>query len=313
MDRETGVLELEVVALRRESEDVLSVELADPEQRALPPWSPGAHIDLGLPEHIRQYSLIGDPGHNRSYRIAVLREPASTGGSRYVHEVLRPGELVEVGGPRNNFELVDATNYVFVAGGVGITPLLPMLRHVQSRGCSWRLHYGGRSRRSMAYLDELAAYGERVVIRPFDEYGHLDLESALGDPADGTAIYCCGPEGLIAAVEQRCEEWPSGTLHVERFASASRDDESELLPFELVLDRSGLRVPVPAATSALDALDALGIVVPSACRDGVCGSCATKVLSGVPLHRDSVTPEDCTDILMPCVSRARTPELVLDL
>jgi ferredoxin-NADP reductase len=312
-DHEDGVLELEVTALRRESDCVLSVELADPARRLLPAWEPGAHIDLGLPEHVRQYSLIGDPGQRRAYRIAVLREEASAGGSRYVHDVLRPGELVEVGGPRNNFPLVEADRYVLVAGGVGITPLLPMIDRMQGEGRDWRLTYGGRSRRSMAFLPELTGHGERVDVRPFDEHGHLDLQAALGAPAAGTAIYCCGPEGLIAAVEQRCADWPEGSLHVERFSARPRGDEADLRAFELVLGRSGRRLEVPAGCSALDVLDAAGVAVPNACRDGVCGSCETPVLAGRPLHRDSLTEPGRTDVVMPCVSRAQTPELVLDL
>ncbi|KAB2388760.1 PDR/VanB family oxidoreductase [Actinomadura montaniterrae] len=310
---ETDVLKLETAALRRESDSVLSVELTDPERRLLPAWQPGAHIDLGLPGVVRQYSLVGDPAQRRCYRIAVLREPASSGGSRYVHEVLRPGELIEVGGPRNHFPLVDADRYILIAGGIGITPLLPMVRALEERGAEWRLLYGGRSRRSMAFLDELAAYGEKVDVRPFDEFGHLDLEAALREPADGTAVYCCGPEPLIAAAEHQCAAWPAGTLHVERFAARARDDAPEAMAFELVLGRSGRRVTVPADCSALDALEAAGIAVPNACRDGICGSCTTGVLSGVPLHLDSLTEPDTVDVMLPCVSRARTAELVLDL
>lgn len=313
IDGGTGILELQVVALRQESDCVLSVELADPDGRLLPAWEPGAHIDLGLPDHIRQYSLIGDPEERRCYRIAVLREPDSSGGSRYVHTELRPGELVEVGGPRNNFPLIEANKYLMIAGGIGVTPLLPMIRRLHAEDADWRLLYGGRSRVSMAFLEGLTAYGDRVEIRPFDEEGHLDLDGALGSPIEGQAVYCCGPEALIAAVEERCTTWPSGTLHVERFAAGPRGDEADLKAFELVLARSGRRLVVPAGSSALDVLDAAGVSLPNACRDGVCGSCETPVLSGRPLHRDALTDSDRTDIVFPCVSRAHGPELVLDL
>ncbi|MBY8856783.1 PDR/VanB family oxidoreductase [Nocardia sp. CA2R105] len=308
----SGVLELQVIALRQESDGVLSVELADPGRRLLPAWEPGAHIDLGLPDSMRQYSLIGDPAQRHIYRIAVLREPDSSGGSRYVHELLRPGELVEVGGPRNHFRLADARRYLLIAGGIGITPLLPMIQRLEADGQDWRLLYGGRSRRSMAFLPTLAAYGEKVAIQPFDEVGHLDLAAALGEPVEDTAVYCCGPAGLIDAVEQRCVDWPPGTLHVERFSAQPRSDE-DLQDFELVLARRDRRLSVPAESSALDVLEAAGVPVASACRDGVCGSCETRVLGGVPLHRDSLTEPGRTDVMMPCVSRARTPELVLDL
>jgi ferredoxin-NADP reductase len=304
---EVGVLELEVTELRRESDDVVSVLLADPLHRLLPAWEPGAHVDLGLPEHVRQYSLCGDPADRRSYRIAVLRERASRGGSVYVHEALRPGELVEIGGPRNHFPLVPAPEYLFVAGGIGITPLLPM---TAAAGADWRLLYGGRTRRSMAFLDRLAG-DPRVVVRPQDEYGLLDLRAALAEARPGLAVYCCGPEPLIAAVEDVCGG-RDVALHVERFAAAGIDTSDDT-PFDVVAARSGRRFTVPAGESALDVLEAAGIGPPNACRDGLCGSCETRVLSGLPLHRDALLDRDVTDRVMPCVSRARSTELVLDL
>jgi ferredoxin-NADP reductase len=309
---EAGVLELQVIAMRRESDCVLSLELADTELRLLPEWQPGAHIDLWLPEHVRQYSLCGDPADRHRYRVAVLREPESSGGSAYVHETLRLGDLVEVGGPRNHFALADAEAYVFVAGGVGITPILPMVAEVERRGRPWRLAYGGRSRRSMAFLDALAHYGQAVHVRPEDTDGLLDLDDLLGRPAEQVAVYCCGPGGLIAAVEQRCAAWPAGALHVERFTARPRDD-TDLRAFELVLARSGTRLDVPADASALDVLEAAGRFVPNACRDGVCGSCLTTVLGGTPEHRDSILDRDRTDVVLPCVSRAVGAELVIDL
>jgi ferredoxin-NADP reductase len=310
---ENGVLELEVVGLRRESDCVLSIELADYLRRRLPPWEPGAHIDLGLPEHVRQYSLIGDPARHDSYHVAVLRERKSTGGSQYVHDKLRPGEAVEVGGPRNHFSLVNAGRYILIAGGIGITPLLSMAAHLDEKGQDWQLHYGGRSRRSMAFLSELRRYGERVQIQPFEERGHLDLDRILGEPAGDVAIYCCGPSGLLEAVEQKCTAWPPGALHVERFSARILDDEDELRPFDLILDRSGLRIPVPPNVTALDALEASAVDVPNACRSGVCGSCEIRVLEGQPHHRDSLTEPGRTDMFMPCVSRARSRELRVDL
>ncbi|MGW2514838.1 PDR/VanB family oxidoreductase [Streptomyces scopuliridis] len=304
----SGVLELEVVQLRRESEGVLSVTLADPEHRLLPAWTPGAHIDLWLPDHVRQYSLCGDPAERREYRVAVLREQSSRGGSAYIHDALRPGELVEAGGPRNNFPLVPAEEYLFVAGGIGITPLLPM---IATAGENWRLLYGGRTRRSMAFTDRLGS-DPRVQVRPQDVHGVLDLAGALGDPRPGVAVYCCGPEPLIAAMEVACAEWPPGTLHVERFSAADIDTSADVA-FHVVAQRSNARLAVPAGESMLDVLEAAGIEVPNACRDGICGSCETRVLSGLPEHRDSLTDQAVTDRVMPCVSRARTAELVLDV
>lgn len=313
MEQEAGVLDLRVVAMRLESEGVLSLVLADPQWRLLPAWTPGAHIDVGLPDHVRQYSLCGDPADRRSYRVAVLREAESGGGSVYVHEQLRPADLVEVGGPRNHFHLEDATEYVFVAGGIGITPLLPMIRAVEAAGLPWSLSYGGRSRVSMAFLDELSAYGDRVRLYPADEVPLIDLGAALGAPRPGVGVYACGPEGLLAAMEAACADWPAGTLHLERFKARPRDEDAVEKPFEVVVASTGTRLTVPAGRTCFDVLDEAGFGVPNACRDGVCGSCETKVLAGVPDHRDSLLPEDHHGSLMVCVSRARTDELVLDL
>ena len=303
-----AVLDLEVVQLRKESDRVLSVTLADPERRLLPTWEPGAHIDLWLPDLVRQYSLCGDPGNRHEYRIAVLREEESRGGSRYVHDSLRPGQVLEVSGPRNHFELVPAEEYLFVAGGIGITPLLPM---IGAAGENWRLLYGGRSRRSMAFLGELAD-DPRVLVRPEDEDGLLDLAGAVGEPRPGVAVYCCGPGPLIAAMEGACADWPEHTLHVEHFAAVEIDSSNDVA-FDVVAERSGVRARVDPGVSALDALEAAGVGLPYACREGLCGSCETRVLAGLPEHRDALTNPDATDVVMPCVSRSRTPELVLDV
>lgn len=311
-DIDDGVLELEVAGMRREADGVLSVELVDPEGRRLPAWEPGAHIDLWMEDLVRQYSLAGDPADRQRYRIAVLQESESGGGSLFVHETLRPCHLVDVGGPRNHFPLVTADRYVLVAGGIGITPLLPIIRALEERGRQWHLHYGGRTRGSMAFLEELSRYGDKVSVHPFDEKGHLDLTSAFADIRDGDAVYCCGPEPLLAAVEEHAGDWPAGTLHTERFAAKERSDD-DLQPFDAILQRSGIRVSVPRDVSLMQALESAGIALPSACQDGVCGSCETTVLGGEPLHRDSLTAPGCTVSLMPCVSRALTPELVLDI
>ena len=210
-----------VRSLTHESAGVLSRRARRPRRRAsCRAWEPGAHLDLQLPGGLsRQYSLSGDPADRTRYRLGILREQAGRGGSAYVHDTLRPGQLVEYAGPRNHFRLEPAATYVFVAGGIGITPILPMLAEATAAGADWTLLYGGRTAASMAFTAELAAYGDRVMLWPQDTHGLLDLDGLLGSPAPGTLVYACGPEPLLDAVEQRMAAWPAGSLHLERFAA----------------------------------------------------------------------------------------------
>jgi ferredoxin-NADP reductase len=306
---------MRVVAKTVVARDVVAIRLAEPDGGPVPSWTPGAHIDLVLDAGlIRQYSLCGDPADDRHLTIAVLREAAGRGGSIRVHDKLEEGDLVEVGPPRNNFALVTAPAYLFVAGGIGITPLLPMLA---AAGDSWRLLYGGRTSESMAFAGELAAaHPDRVAIRPQDRYGLLDLDAALAAAAPGTAVYCCGPEPLLRAVEAAVHGRDGLTLHVERFAPKVAATTAADGEFEVELARSGRVVTVPAAASILDALEAAGIRADHSCREGTCGTCEVAVLAGVPDHRDSVLTADeqaAGDVMMPCVSRCLGARLVLDL
>lgn len=302
---------------RWEADGVLSL-LLETTGEPLPAWTPGAHVDVLLaPGLERQYSLCGDPADRRRWRIAVLREPASRGGSEHVHTQLRPGQTLSVRGPRNQFELVDAPHYEFVAGGIGITPIIPMVRAADAAGASWRLLYGGRSRASMAFADELAALGDRVTLQPEDELGRLDLVERLAQlPSDGV-VYCCGPEGLIAAIEQVCSGERAHALHVERFRPVL--DEQEMRAggaFELVLERSGATLVVQEGQTIVEALEAAGMDAPHSCLEGVCGTCETRVIAGEPDHRDAILTEDeraANDTMMICVGRSKSARLVLDL
>lgn len=302
-----------------EADGVLSLELVDPAGQPLPDWSPGAHLDLHLPGGTtRQYSLCGDPRDHTHYRVAVLKEPAGRGGSALVHTSLRPGEFLTANGPRNHFALVPSPRYVFIAGGIGITPILAMVREADRAGADWRLLYGGRSRASMAFTSELAAYGEKVALGPQDEDGLLPLTDWLGVAQPDTKVYCCGPEGLLEVVEGMCREhWPVDSLHVERFAPkpvepVSVDDEQA---FEVVCQASGVRVDVKPDCSIMDSLRQAGLEVPSSCEEGICGTCETGVLEGTPDHRDSVLSDaeraEGRTMLI-CVSRTLSPRLVLD-
>ena len=309
---------MELLVHRKEivAEGVVTLSLRDPAGGPVPAWRPGAHLDLVLGNGlIRQYSLCGDPADTSELRVAVLREPSGRGGSAYVHDVLAAGDVVEVDGPRNHFPLVKADRYLFVAGGIGITPLLPMLSAVRSSSAEWALLYGGRTLNSMAFQHELVgAHGDRVRICPQDETGLLDLAAFLGTPDERTAVYCCGPEPLLAAVERECARWPVGALHVERFTP--KPETGERTAFEVELKQSGRTLVVPSEKSILQVIEEAGIAVLSSCQEGTCGTCETVVLDGVPDHRDSVlTAEEQAvgDAMMICVSRACSARLVLDL
>ncbi|WP_328508900.1 PDR/VanB family oxidoreductase [Streptomyces mirabilis] len=307
-------LQLVVHRMTWEAEGVLSVELTHPDGKPLPAWTPGAHLDVHVGGQVRQYSLCGDPSVPDVYRIGVLNEPASRGGSRFVHTQLRPGQPVTVSEPRNHFLLEDADAYLFVAGGIGITPLLAMAREATRRGTAWRMVYGGRGRASMAFTSELAALGADLTLVPQDELGHIDLDAALADLSDGTLVYSCGPEPLLAAVEARC---PEDRLHLERFAAPTVERSGDDEEFEVECRTSGVTLTVGAGTSILDAVEGAGIDAPNSCRDGICGSCETRVIEGTPDHRDFLLSEaeraTCATMMI-CVSRcASQSRLVLDL
>ena len=313
-----GEFEADVVVADKRvvADGVVTLTLRAPDDRPLPPWAPGAHVDLLLEgARTRQYSLCGDPADHHVWRLGILRE-AGGDSSVYVHDRMQPGDVVRVRGPRNNFPLAAAARYLFIAGGIGITPLLPMMAAAEAAGAEWRLVYGGRQRSSMAFLDALARYGDRVSVCPQDETGQLDLAGLLGTPRDDTAVYCCGPEPLLAAVEQRCAGWPHGALHVERFAPKPQAEPERAEAFEIVLAQSELTLGVPSDRSVLDVVEEAGIPVLSSCAEGTCGTCETPVLEGLPDHRDSVLNEEeraANDCMMICVSRSCTSRLVLDL
>src|SRR5215207_4575589 len=311
------VAALRVTAKEIRADGVLTLELTAPSGGRLRDWTPGSHIDLTLPNGLtRQYSLCGDRWDPTTYRVGVLREPEGRGGSAFVHDALAVGDLVGVGGPRNNFPLVPSEQYLFVAGGIGITPILPAVRQAGLLGADWRLLYGGRRRCSMAFLDELSGYGDRVLVRPEDEHGLLVLAGFLGEPRGGVRVYACGPAPLLAATEGACAGWPPHTLRTERFVADELGAPARSAAFEVELARTGATVTVTPGTTVLDALSRAGVEVLSSCRRGVCGTCETEVLAGRPDHRDALLDDDerdANDCMYVCVSRSRDERLVLDL
>lgn len=311
-------IRLRVTEKKHVAEGVVELVLADPAGMDLPAWEPGAHIGLCMDEKlVRQYSLCGEVGDRSHYRIAVLREEHGRGGSVFVHDRLGVGDDIEVMPPRNNFELHPAPSYLFIAGGIGITPLIPMLAAAARAGADWRLAYGGRTRSSMAFVHELTtAYPGRVEVYREDVDGLLPIERLLKDLDPETRVYCCGPEGLLTAVEQECAERSIARLHTERFTAADNDADHENTAFEVVLAQSGVTLEVPADRSILDVIEEAGIPVNSSCREGTCATCETFVLEGACDHRDSLLTEaerESGESMMICVSRARGERLVLDL
>ncbi|MEV1130491.1 PDR/VanB family oxidoreductase [Agromyces sp. NPDC049794] len=311
-------IDVSVVDRIEGADGVAVVVLERPGGDAFPEWAPGAHIDVHLPgDMIRQFSLSSSPSDSRRWRLGVLREMAGRGGSAWIHESLVTGAKLSVSAPRNNFPLHEAPAYRFVAGGIGITPLLPMIADVSRTGADWSLLYGGRTRASMAFLDELQAYGDHVQFRPQDEFGLLDLKRFLSDPVPGEQIYACGPEPMLVAIEATVQHWPAHSLHLERF-TAKEVSTTEDVAFEVEFAESGLTATVEPGVSILDVAENLGLNVFSSCREGTCGTCETPMLEGEADHRDSLltsAEQAANDALMICVSRAAAgcPRLKLGL
>jgi ferredoxin-NADP reductase len=307
------MIPLVVRRIATESTDIVSIELVDPTGAMLPEWEPGAHIDVQLvTRQQRQYSLCGDPADRRSYRIAVLREEFSRGASMYIHDYLREGRTVHASEPRNLFPIHPAGEYLLLAAGIGITPLLPMAKALADRGATWSMNYAVRSSSSVPFHAEIAALGHHVTINSRDGAGRLDLAEFLRMPRPGVAVYTCGPARFTDAVVDAMAHWPRNSLHLERFepkVGVVRPNE----PFTIRTARSNKTIEVPPERTALQALNFADLPVPGSCLRGVCGSCAVRVVSGAVEHRDSLTTDEDSPVMYPCVSRALGSELVIDI
>ena len=295
------------------ADGILGLDFVRPDRSNLDPWVPGAHITLHLPDGMqRQYSLCGDPADRSQYSIAVLESPTSRGGSHYVHHNLKSGMNLEVSGPHNHFELEASNEYLFIAGGIGITPIKAMIESLPNRR-HWRLLYAGRSRTSMAYANELSEmFGDRVIIHADDEQGgRPNLDALLADFSGH--VYVCGPEPLLDALSSKVSV---DRLHYERFSAVDRSDDAIVEAFEVTLSRSDKKILVGKDESLLDALNENGGALISSCGEGVCGTCEVRVLKGQPMHLDSVMSDEDKDaigVMYPCVSRSTGSTLVLDI
>jgi len=309
-------MSLRVERIERAADNVHFVTLVDPAGAVLPGWEAGAHLELQLPSSlIRQYSLCGDPQDRLVYRVAVR---VVEGGrvSPAIHRILRPGMLMPIGLPRNNFVFVRATRYLFIAGGIGITPLLPMMREASRQGSAWSLLFCARRAADAPFLNEALALGGAVTVHESDAGTRLDVAARLQDVPEATLLYCCGPERLMTAVEDATSHWPEGRVHFEWFTPKARPADETSGGFDLICAQSGLTLTVPPARSVLDILAEAGITVPTSCEQGICGTCECRVLEGEVDHRDSIlsaSEQAANQTMMVCVSRAKSARLVLDL
>ena len=317
-------MNLRVARTWRETADVQCLELVDPEGRELPPFSAGAHVDVEIePGLVRQYSLCNDPRRRDHYQIAVLREEAGRGGSAALTGRVGAGDTLKVSEPRNHFALEpSARRTVLIAGGIGVTPILCMAERLAHTGAPFELHYAARSPERAAFLERIrgSAFADRTTLYFSEgpETARLDLEGVLAAPAPGAHLYVCGPARLIEAAlaTAKAKGWPSSRVHREFFAPPEGEDQSPAEAFEVEIASSGQVFAVPAGKTATQVLAEHGIEIPTSCEQGVCGTCVTRVLEGVPEHRDFfLTPDEqaANDQMTLCCSRAKTRRLVLDL
>ncbi|CAO3437660.1 PDR/VanB family oxidoreductase [Azospirillum endophyticum] len=303
------IMKLQVAAAVPATEEVLRVAFVHPRRPELPAWTPGAHVDLHLPDgRVRQYSLCGDPADRSRYEIAIKREEAGRGGSLWAHGNLVPGMEVHVSAPRNNFPLADdARGHLFIAGGIGVTPFLPMVRRLAAEETDFTLQLCARSAETAPLLAELRAVcGDRLRCW-FSNEGRRFDPALLGGPQEGVHVYSCGPQPLMDAVTAALAAmgWPAGQLHAEHFAPVS-DETFKPEPFVVRIASTGQQLHVPANRSLLDVLKDNGFFLRSSCETGICGSCECGYQEGTVIHRDVVlTPAKRQDRLTPCVSRAR--------
>lgn len=319
-------INVKVAAKEQLTEDIVGLTLVAAEGGDLPQWQPGAHTELVLEPcqdatnqtaepMLRQYSLCSDPADRGLWQVAVLREESGRGGSLFIHNQVNEGDLLQVSEPRNHFPFSPRKRCLFIAGGIGITPILPMIRQAEAEGIDWRLVYLSRERSRMSFLDQLAQYDQsRIRLNGDKEDGFIDLPALLATCDEETSVYSCGPQPLLDALEAQHAEQDRWSLNIERFAAGPVDTSGGA--FDVVINSTGQRITVPEGQSVLSVLREAGIKIVSSCGDGVCGSCETGVLSGIPDHRDSILSEEeraDNDYMMLCVSRALSDELVLDL
>lgn len=317
------MIEVVVVSKKSIAEDICLFELAHADGSALPPFSAGAHIDVETPSGIiRQYSLCNPPDESHRYQIGVLKDPASRGGSIAMHQQINEGDRVKISEPRNHFPLAHgAKSSLLFAGGIGITPILCMAERLSHIGADFELHYCTRSPANTAFMKRIqaSAFADHVHFH-FDDGSakqKIDASSLLADPHAGTHVYVCGPGGFMEHILNTAEEnnWPTEQLHREYFAAGPTDSSNDG-SFEVKISSTGQVIDIPADKTVIEVLEALDIEIPFSCESGVCGTCVTRVLEGIPDHRDFFLTEAeqaQNDMFTPCCSRAKSSQLVLDI
>ncbi|MFC3106681.1 PDR/VanB family oxidoreductase [Undibacterium arcticum] len=317
--------ELQVIVARKEAEtyEICSFELRPLGAHPLPSFSAGAHIDVHVNTHmVRQYSLCNDPSETHRYLIGVLRDPKSRGGSAAMHEDILVGDILTISSPKNHFQLAGTVSHsVLLAGGIGITPLLCMAERLSMTRDSFELHYCTRSEERTAFKSRIAAssFASQVLFH-FDDRPksqQFSIEQVLATYRPGTHLYCCGPKGFMDAVLgfARTHAWPENAVHYEFFAAEVVERDSDE-PFEITLASTGRTVRVEKGQTVVECLRSVGVDIETSCEQGVCGTCITRVLGGVPDHRDLFLDrqeQQANNVFIPCCSRSKTPSLVLDL
>lgn len=308
-------MRMRIIRRVEETPRVVSLFL-EPCQGRLPSAEPGSHVDILTPVGLRQYSLSLIDEHQ--WRVSVSRDESTLGGSIHLCDSIAAGDTVEVGLPRNNLELEDASSYLFLAGGIGITPFIPLISHARTAGRNWRLAYAARDRASFAFRQEIVALGGETTFWPRNERpGRFDISDALAELRADELVYVCGPEAMLQEANSVAGSLGiSDRIRFERFEPVVAQDEQEPVDFTLICEQSGIEVPVGREACILDVLSEHGIFVPTSCASGFCGTCETPVLEGTVVHRDSLlsdTERAANDRMYVCVSRCSSGRLVLDV
>ncbi len=319
----TKLLTVKVTKKTIEAEGIVSFELRSPSGDDLPVFTAGSHIDVHIAgKYIRQYSLCNAPDERHRYLLGVLREPGGTGGSAAMHDVISEGDLVQVSPPRNSFHLNDNSDFsLLLAGGIGVTPLMSMAQHLATLGRAFTMHYCARSPERCAFYKELneSEFRNQIIFHFDDgpEGQKLDLVNLLSTRPEGANLYVCGPKGFMEAVISNGEKaWPADTIHREYFSADPQVGHDNDEGFQVKIDSTGEIYDIPEDKTVVDALFEYGIKIPVSCEQGICGTCITGVLEGIPDHRDGIFSDEehsANDQMTPCCSRSKSKLLVLDL